>query len=345
MQLNIHSRSLGRKRILGAGKVLQNTLKGLAQIGIEVCFNEPISKHDYTWIHDLPEAIIEAGFANRPVLVGPNTATTPRDLPRFRRHLHRDSIYLFPSAWAKAAWEAMGFAECRRHVWAAGVDLEQFPSRKRVRSDPEHILIYFKNRDERLLLEVESLVRARGSSYEVFRYGFYQESEYQAALKRAQCAVWIGGTESQGFALMEALATGLPLLVLDAVSLSDNVLDQNDPLVPNFPAAFVQSGATTAPYFDARCGMKIDAIELSTETLDRFLGNIERYDPASFLYEGFSLDSAAKKLVTLAMMLTNQQSSKSFSYSALAKPLRYLDLAMRPWAWTLAVHRLLRRTK
>ena len=345
MQLNIHSRSLGRKRIFGAGKVLHNTLKGLAQIGVEVCFNEPIAKHNYTWIHDSPEAIIGAGFANRPVLVGPNTATTPRDLPRFRRPLHRDSIYLFPSAWAKAAWEGMGYAECRRHVWAAGVDLEQFPSRKRFRSDPEHILIYFKNRDERLLIEVESLVRARGSSYEVFRYGSYQEDEYRAALNRAQCAVWVGGTESQGFALMEALASGLPLLVLDAVSLSDNVLDLNDPLVPKFPAAFVQSGATTAPYFDARCGMKVDAIELSNEIFDRFLEKIEQYDPASFVRERFSLDNAATELVTLARMLRSPQTNKPIFYSALAKPLRYLDLAMRPWAWTLAVHKFLRSFK
>ncbi len=343
MQLNIHSRSVGRKRIFGAGKVLQNTLKGLAQIGVDVCFNEPISKHECTWIHDSPEAIIEAGFVNRPVLVGPNTATIPSDLPRFRRHLHRDSIYLFPSAWPKTAWEAMGYAECRRHVWAAGIDLERFPSRRRRGNDPEHILIYFKNRDERLLLEVEAMARARGSSYEVFRYGYYQEDEYREALKRAKCAVWVGGTESQGFALMEALATGLPLLVLDAVSLSDNVLDQNDPLVPNFPAAFVQSGATTAPYFDARCGMKIEVIELSMETLDRFLENIEQYDPVSFLCEGFSLGSAAKELVTLARMLRSPQVNKSISYSALAKSLRYLDLAMRPWAWRLAVHKLLRR--
>ena len=336
---------MDRKRIFGAGKVLQNTVKGLAQIGVDVCFNESISKHDYTWIHDSPEAIIEAGFANRPVLVGPNTATIPADLPRFRRHLHRESIYLFPSTWPKAAWEAMGYAECRHHVWAAGVDLERFPSRRRQDNDPEHILIYFKHRDERLLLEVESLVRARSSSYEVFRYGFYHEWEYQAALKRAKCAIWVGGTESQGFALMEALATGLPLLVLDAVSLSNNVHDKKDPLVPKFPEAYVQSGATTAPYFDARCGMKIDAIGFGTQALDRFLEKIEQYDPASFVRERFSLDNAAKELVALAMMLGSPPTNQSLSCAALAKPLRYLDLAMRPWAWVLAVRRISQRIK
>ena len=92
MILNILSRSVGRLPVYGARKVLNNTVKGLIQRGVTISFNEPIAEHKWNWIHDAPEAIIEAGFVGKPVIVGPNTAVMPTDLPRFRKRLHPQSI-------------------------------------------------------------------------------------------------------------------------------------------------------------------------------------------------------------------------------------------------------------
>jgi hypothetical protein len=345
MRLNIVSRSVGRKRVFGAGKVLQNTLKGLANIGVEVRLNEPIADHQYNWIHDAPEGIIEAGFAGRPVLVGPNTATTPADLPRFRRQLNPSSIYLFPSDWPMKAWKAMGFDECRCRVWAAGIDLDCFPVRRRWRSDDDRVLIYFKHRADELLSKTEALVRECGWRYEIFRYGSYDETGYKAALARAKCGIWVGGTESQGFALMEALASGLPLLVLDAPSLADNVHEPCDPLVPRFPARFVASGAAAAPYFDPRCGLRIAAPELDRAVLERFFCDVERFAPASFVREGFSLEQSARRLTDLAEELPGMAARPATIGSTAAKLLRYFDLASRPWPWKLAGRRLLQRIR
>jgi hypothetical protein len=341
MKLNILSHSLGRERILGANKVLQNTLKGLSEIGVEYCFNEPIYDHEYNWIHDAPEGIIEAGFSGRPVLVGPNTATMPRDLPRFRRPLHPASIYLFPSFWPMKAWTAMGYKECRIEVWSAGIDLLSFPSHQRLNSDPNQVLVYFKHRDEGLLRGTLALLQEQGYSYEVFHYGSYKEAEYQAALGRSKAAIWLGGTESQGFALMEAMATGLPILVLDARSLADNVHDQGDPLVPRFPVQFIASGATTAPYFNQYCGIKIASKDLNIDTLKQFMDDVEAYDPTTFIRAEHSLSKAAERLIGFAKLLPKVNARISFSQPQVAKGLRYLDLIPRTWAWRLAWCKLL----
>ena len=345
MKLNILSHSLGRERILGANKVLQNTLKGLAKIGVESCFNEPIYYHEYNWIHDAPEGIIEAGLASRPVLVGPNTATMPRDLPRFRRPLHPASIYLFPSFWPMRAWTNMGYKECRMEIWAAGIDLLSFPSRRRLYGDPNQVLIYFKNRDEGLLRRTLDLLQEGGYSHEIFRYGNYKEAEYQAALERSKAAIWLGGTESQGFALMEAMASGLPILVLDARSLADNVHDQRAPLVPIFPSQFIASGATTAPYFNQHCGLKIVSKDLNIGILRQFMENIETFDPAAFVRAEHSLSKSAERLVGFAKQLPKVDAHISFSQPQVAKGLRYLDLIPRTWAWRLAWRKLLMRKK
>lgn len=340
MRLNIISRSYGRTRVLGAGKVLQNTLKGLAAIGVETRFNEPISSHRYTWIHDAPEGIIEAGFIGWPVLVGPNTAVTPGDLPRFRAKLHPSSIYLFPSDWPLKAWKASGFRECYSRVWAAGIDLSNFPARQRRHADTDRVLIYFKNRSDRLLSQVVKVVSETGYPYEIFRYGGYDEADYRRAIERAKCAVWVGGTESQGFALMEALASGLPLLVLDALSVTANTHNPRDPLVPKFPERFVASGATAAPYFDTRCGIKIAASELNRELLVRFLKDVELFSPAEYVRNEFSLEQCARRLIDLAQELPAIQSRNSPFGASCAMALRYIDLVTRPWPWKLARQRL-----
>lgn len=344
MRLNILSRSVGRARVLGAGKVLKNTLKGIAALGVDVRLNEPVKNHRYNWIHDAPEGVIEAGFAGRPVLVGPNTAAIPSDLPKFRPPLHPDSIYLFPSEWPLRAWQATGFCECQCRTWAAGIDIESFRTATRPR-DGRRALIYFKHRTVELLDKVERMLRATDWDFEVLRYGSYSESEYQAALARARCAIWVGGTESQGFALMEALASGLPILVLGASSLADNVHDPHDPLVPRFSIPFLESGATTAPYFDSRCGWLIDESKLTGQLLDNFLREIDRFDPTAYVADGFTLEQSARRLVNLAQELPDIIPQQTGFGATGAMALRYLDLATRSWPWKLVGRRLMQRIR
>lgn len=340
MKLNILTRSISRTPILGARKVLHNTLKALDCIGIEFSINEPIAHNRYNWIHDDPEGIIEAGFVGRPVLVGPNTAATPHDLPKFRGLLHPSSIYLLPSEWTLKAWKAVNFNECNICVWPAGIDTECFPTRPRHLLEKEYILIYFKHRSQNLLYHVQSLVQKTGYDFLVLRYGNYDESEYRSALNRAKCGIWVAGTESQGFALMEALATGLPLIVLEANSLECNVYEPDNYLIPHFTEPFISSGATAAPYFDQRCGIVTPISCLTDDLINHFLQHVDQFEPAKYVHERFTLEHSARELVALAELLPALSVKPQPLLSASAKMLLYLDLATRRWPWQLALQRL-----
>jgi hypothetical protein len=297
MILNILSRSVGRYPVYGARKALNNTLKGLAQLGVAVRFNEPIANYKWNWIYDAPEAIIEAGFVGKPVIVGPNTAVMPTDLPRFRKLLHPQSIYLFPSAWSEAAWLSAGFSECQTKVWAAGIDLEKFTPRARTSNEQDHILIYLKNRDRALLSQVIDIVTTCGYTYETFIYGSCIEEDYTLALTKAKCGIWVRGTESQGFALMEAMASGVPLIVLDVQFIGDNFYDLRNPLTPRFSAEFLATAATTAPYFSESCGVKILSHKLNETELKAFVRRIETFNPAAYIAGAYSLNHAAEKMM------------------------------------------------
>lgn len=198
-----------------------------------------------------------------------------------------------------------------------------------MKADPGHVLVYFKYRDEILLTQVTGVLERSSISYDVIRYGDYTEHEYIAALLRAKCGVWLGSTESQGFALMEAMATGLPLIVLDATSLDDNV-HKNDVPVPYFPRTFIGSGATSAPYFNKSCGLKILPEAFTGGLLSELFENIEDYDPSSYVRSSFSLRQSALRLLQIVQGLPPLERNGRAVSPTLVRCLHFMDLATRP---------------
>jgi len=129
------------------------------------------------------------------------------------------------------------------------------------------------------------------------------------------------------------------------LSLTANTHNPRDPLVPRFPERFIASGATAAPYFDTRCGIKIAASELSPELLGRFLKDVEQFAPADYICNEFSLEKGARRLIDIAQELPAVQDSNSPFGPSCAKALRYIDLVTRPWAWRLARQRLKKKIR
>lgn len=257
MTINIISTQINRTHITGPKKVLINTLKGLDKLGINYVFNRPINDYAYNWIHDDQKAIIEAGFHNKPVLVGPNTAILPKDLPLFRFKLPEGSIYLHPSQWTIDIWKFLGYRETKLAAWAVGIDLNEFPAI--ARTNKTKVLLYFKQRDLALLEETKQILQKLNLDYRVIQYGFYTEEEYLQALNECRFGIWVGCSESQGIALQEALATNLPLVVLDSTSVFDTVSTNGKNYIGyHFPKNIKHIKMTSAPYFDHRCGIKIE---------------------------------------------------------------------------------------
>lgn len=302
MKLNILSRSLKKGKTSGPFKVVQNTLLGLENLGCEILVNDDITKHEFNWVHDDLLSYVYAALIQKPILFGPNLVISHIDLPQDKGPA-AGSICLVPSNWVKAGWiGSMKGDEYSVITWAAGIDVDRFKPISSKLAE-EYIIVYFKNRKRSDLLSVISSLNKRGYKYKIFEYGKYIESEYLASLQLAKYGIWISGTESQGIALMEALATDLPILVWDCKIMSDNFLDNFPVIAPKFPKSFEQIIATSAPYFSDQCGIKIDTLD----ELDFAISEMDRkynlFRPRDFILSDYTTNNSARKLQDILKQL------------------------------------------
>lgn len=327
MTINIISKQGDGVCVRGPKKVLYNTLKGLDDIGIKYVFNKPINEYKYNWIHDDQKAIIEAGFVGKPVLVGPNTAVLPKDLPIFRKKLPKGSIYIHPGKWSADVWKSLGYNEVKLDFWPAGIDIDEFGVPDRTKSSK--ILLYFKERDLALLEQAKNILKDLKLQYILIRYGFYEEQEYKKALQESRFGIWIGCSESQGIGLQEALATDLPMVVLDATSIFDTIPTYSG---YKFPKSLKSTRTTSVPYFDSRCGIVIEDIQYLEKTIKFMEKHVNDYSPRAFIKENLSLQKSAKQLIGFFKQM-HIQTETSYNYQFISKILYYARLIFQKSAW------------
>ena len=313
LHINIISRSLRAGASLGPSKVVRNTIRGLELIGVNISLNEDIHQFDINWVHDDLRAYAHAVAVKKPILFGPNLVANPKELPFRWRKLANGSICLVPSEWVAKAWsscaELNGLAI---EAWSAGIDTQTFrPIQKNDYKSKSFVLIYFKNRNKIDLDFVVQKLVEKNIAYKIFAYGSYDEFEYLESLRSAKYAIWLSGTESQGFAIMEALSTNLPILILDCLNINDNVLDEAIVSRPRFPKAFYEICASSSPYFDKRCGLKIDLISKVDQSIDEMEKKLPQFNPREYILENHSLILAAKNLVDIAKNLPSERGIKS----------------------------------
>jgi len=291
--INIISHSIESNQVTGPRKVVENVCKGFEIIGQPYVLNRGITAYSWNWIHDSVEALLEIAVLGKPAVIGPNIAILPRDLPSCRPRL-KDCIYLHPSQWAVDLWLQLGFTECKLLPWPAGIDLASFNiTRKSVKSD--HVMVYFKEREPTLLDRVLEVLEESNLIPRLIVYGEYDEEQYKRALSECSFGIWLGSQESQGIALQEALSADLPLVVIDAKSLFDTYALSTY----KFPAVLKSFRTTSAPYFDARCGVIIADIEDLSRALYEIKDKLNSFSPREFVEEELSLEVSAKKLMAI----------------------------------------------
>lgn len=340
--VNIISRQVARDKITGPKKVLLNACKGFDRLGIKYVFNEPISKHRFNWIHDDPIVLIEAGFIGRPVVVGPNIAVLPKDLPIFRKKLPDGSIYLHPCKWTIDVWKLLGFSEVALKAWPVGIDTDKFENIPR--NDKVKVLLYFKQRDLNLLDLAKRILDRMGISYILIEYGRYSETEYIAALAECRYGVWIGCSESQGIALQEAMATNLLLIVLEAATIFDTVPTKSKGYVGyDFPKKLSSVKTSSVPYFDDRCGIKIDSIEDLEKAINELEARYSEFNPRDFVKSELSLDGRANQLMGYLQATGSEFKPAKNDFKKLSKFLFFAGLIFQKWAWKWVAVKILNK--
>jgi hypothetical protein len=146
--------------------------------------------------------------------------------------------------------------------------------------------IYIKFRQANIVNAIKSIFTPDYT----FVYGSYKEDEYLQALKQSKFGVWVGCHESQGFALQEALACDVPLIVLDV----DSMGQQTGCRIHVSDAG---CGVTSTPYWDDRCGVKITSesgLQVALEKINEW-----KHHPRDFVTQNLSAEVCAKKFQAL----------------------------------------------
>ena len=230
-------------------------------------------------------------FPNTKFIFGPHFSVFPNQMLSIIKNRHKNSIYIQPSEWAKEIWKNMG-AESILPIVAQpfAVDIDTFCPLN-VLANRNKIIIYYKRRSRDELNVLENYLREKNITYKLFNYvEKYEEAEYISTLQTAKFMIVLDAHESQGFALQEAMACGVPLLVWNSTSMNQEVGANH----PNLPS-------TSIPYWNENCGEVFYKWGEFERAFNIFLKNIksEKYNPRQFVIDELSTKPCSERFIKL----------------------------------------------
>jgi hypothetical protein len=246
--------------------------------GIQFVFSiDPAVTYDYLMITD---SFGNNGKYSKGIIYGPHIDFRNQSISNLSAE---NKIYMnFLSPWLKSLGDSLYPGKNTLDLQFP-VDVIKFNSSEKI-GDP---VIYFKRRDRKILNEF--LEYRINDTYKIYDYSAgYNEDDFRESVSKAPYCVWIGCHESQGFAFQETLSSDTPIFVIDAISLRDEI-GVWDNWMPG-----VDLPATSASYFDSRCGF-ISSPALYKDHFDDFLMNLNTYKPRDFAIEVLSPEACVKK--------------------------------------------------
>lgn len=272
----------------GSGKVVQNLKLGLDKIGVSVhrLYDSRPWKYSGCLQFCMPEILTDYASKKNPILMGPNLFVLPTDNPSLCKLFDH---FVVPSVWVKTMYEKFDLMKNKHiHVWPVGIDTEDwspFPNfYVDMKSEELDCFIYFKNRSEQDLVEVGAICKKFGLKYKVLKHGSYDEFELKQLCAVSRFAILLTGTESQGVAYMQILATNTPCYVF------------NNPIWRSKDGKITAQACST-PYFDERCGRITNDVNLNH--FKDFLDNVTNFNPRQYILKNHTLEKSAQEYYNL----------------------------------------------
>jgi hypothetical protein len=244
------------------------------------------SLKDYDVIYSPSMAYDIKNHTQHKFIFGPHFSVFPEEND-MKKISYPNAVYLQPSLWSVECWKKY---PCTKNInfqiMPFGVDCKMYKNVRNI-NDRKKIFIYFKSRRQEELAFVTNYLTLNQIEYIIFYHGLeYEETDYLKFLQQdAKFGIWIGRHESQGFALEEAMAANVPLLVWDVVSMNQEVGQS----YPNIQA-------TCVPYWDARCGEKIDHVNDFCKMIEIFISKLALYEPRQYILENVSMEACELKM-------------------------------------------------
>lgn len=220
------------------------------------------------------------------LVVGPNVSILASELPGVFESPSIASI-LVPSDWVRHHWiaDSPSLAE-KIKVWPSGVDFRFWrpePADKR----NSRVLLYVKTKSDPVVDQARSALRSSGYELREVEYGDYSPRRYLQALRECGSVVYIGGSESQGLALLEAWATNVPTFVYDA--------PRQEIVLKDRSIVLTRGEFSPAPYLTSDVG----AIWTQPEELPELCSRARDYAPRRSVEGRFSDAETTKAYLSL----------------------------------------------
>jgi hypothetical protein len=158
------------------------------------------------------------------------------------------------------------------------------------------IVVYNKFQDL-LAREIEQHLSREGIPWVEVRYGSYTTASYHTVLEEAMGLIWLSRSETQGFAVLEAMSMNVPILAWDCGTWEYKSLELN--------RAF-SAPASSVPYFDSTCGERFTSLEDFYRCWTLFKQNLGNYKPRDFIF---------RRHLDLASNLAYSVLGREFSHS------------------------------
>lgn len=155
------------------------------------------------------------------------------------------------------------------------ISLRNLRKRKVETERTNSCLLYFKNRSERELLEVKTILRDRSIDIDLFEYGKYDTKRLNKSAQKNKFGILLNSTESQGFAVQEIMSFNLPLLVWDQ---SNSKFEENE------------ITGTSVPYWSDDCGVIVNDLNNLEKSIDDFINNIDRFNAHDLIYNNLTYE-------------------------------------------------------
>lgn len=244
-----------------------------------------IPNYDLIFLPDNP--IDTSKFPLKKFIFGNHFSVFPNNKLLFINNVHKNSIYIQPSNWSLQVWEDLNTEKyIPLKILPFAVNVEKFTP---IHNKKENVFIYFKRRKQKELSFIKTFLQKKNINYMIFDYvKRYNEEDYLKYLQNSKFGIILGAHESQGFAIEEALACNVPLLVW-------NVSSMNQEEGTNYPNIF----ASSIPYWDERCGEYFYNSNEMEETYNRFVSKLNTYKPREYVLENLNEKKCAENLQKL----------------------------------------------
>jgi len=243
--------------------------------------------NNYDIIYSPASPIDTSKYPNKKFIFGPHFSVFPSNKITQIHNIHNNSIYIQPSEWVVDLWIQMSVLKyIPIKSFCFPVDTDKFNHVNKVR---DKVFIYFKRRHPKELQFIEEYFKKMNIEYVIFDYiKRYKEEDYISYLQESKYGLILDAHESQGFAIEEALACNVPLLVWNTKYMSQ----EHGCNYHNVPC-------TTIPYWSEQCGEVFYESEQFECKYNEFIDKLETYEPRKYVMEHLSVSKCAERFTQL----------------------------------------------